>query len=94
MKKGKKSVLDYIGCYYNGLFFIEITRSEAEMAGHEPSLFKRSGLVATWVAMEVTKTLQQQEDFVRVRPKPALIDETGGGLPPSFNGSGRDRICR
>ncbi|KAK2819521.1 hypothetical protein Q7C36_021167 [Tachysurus vachellii] len=69
-------------------------RSEAEMAGHEPSLFKRSGLVATWVAMEVTKTLQQREDFVRVRPKPTLIDETGGGLPPSFNGSDRDRICR
>ncbi|GAA6110089.1 BCL-6 corepressor isoform X1, partial [Tachysurus ichikawai] len=36
------------------------------MAGHEPSLFKRSGLVATRVAMEVTKTLQQREDFVRV----------------------------
>lgn len=48
------------------------------MAGHEPSLFKRSGLVATRVAMEVTKTLQRREDFLRVRPKPALIDETGG----------------
>lgn len=90
---GKKT-LDRVSRYYNRLIFIVITRSEAEMAGHEPSLFKRSGLVATRVAMEVTKTLQQREDFVRVRPKPTLIDETGGGLPPSFNGSDRDRICR
>ncbi|TSK67289.1 BCL-6 corepressor [Bagarius yarrelli] len=55
------------------------------MAGHEPSLFNRSGLVATPVAMEVPKTLQQREDFVRVRPKPTLIDETRAVcLPPSM----------
>lgn len=48
-----------LGRYYNQLFFIVITCSETEMAGRERFLFKRSGLVATWVAMEVTKTLQQ-----------------------------------